>query len=113
MLADAAEHAPAVQHGQHDVQQNKIRLLRAKLLDRLAAVCGDNISAISLEFEEPEEITSPVTFESAAYDPVFDTAQAALPHAAIVSTAAPEPEANSEITLDMSTFHAPETGKEE
>ena len=87
--------------------------LHERLAKGLAAVCGDNISSISLEFEEPEEITSPVTFESAAYDPVFDTAQAALPHAAIVSTAAPEPEANSEITLDMTTFHAPEAGKEE
>ncbi len=87
--------------------------LHERLAKGLAAVCGDNISSISLEFEEPEEITSPVTFEPAAYDSVFDTAQAALPHAAIVSTAAPEPEANSEITLDMTTFHAPEAGKEE
>ena len=86
--------------------------LHDRLAKGLAAVCGDNISSISLEFEEPEEITSPVTFEPVAYDPVFDTAQASLPHAAIVPTA-PEPEGGSEITLDMTTFHAPEAEKEE
>ena len=92
--------------------------LHSRLAAGLAAVCGDNISSISIEFEEPEEITSAVAPASAsapAYDPVFETVQASMSH----TDALPEPEATSEITLDMTTFHAleapqsePKTGEE-
>ena len=90
--------------------------LHERLAKGLAAVCGDNISSISIEFEEPEEITSTIASAPAAapaYDPVFETVQAAasytdyLPEpAAPASAPALAPEGTSEITLDMTTFHA-------
>ena len=87
--------------------------LHARLASGLAAVCGDNIAAISIEFEEPEEITSTVAPAPAAqapiYDPVYETAQSALSFAPEASSAQlPAPEGTSEITLDMTTFHAPD-----
>ena len=38
LLPDGAQHAPAVEHGQHDVQQNEVGLYRAELRHALAAV---------------------------------------------------------------------------
>ena len=80
--------------------------LHARLASGLAAVCGDNISSISIEFEEPEEVTSAIATAGPepAYDPVFETVQAARPAAEQL----PAPDSTSEITLDMTTFHAPE-----
>ncbi len=81
--------------------------LHNRLATGLAAVCGNNVSSISLDFEEPEEVTSTVSYAPAAYDPAYETAQAALPQAL-----PSEPEPASEIRLDMATFHAPETPTE-
>lgn len=81
--------------------------LHNRLATGLAAVCGNNIASISLDFEEPEEVTSAVSYEPVAYDPVFDTAQAPLPQ-----SEPPAPESAGEIRLDMATFHAPETPTE-
>ena len=83
--------------------------LHARLAKGLAAVCGDNISSISIEFEEPEEITSAIeSVSEPAYDPVFETAQSAISYVDPL----PAPDTTSEITLDMTTFHAPETAPE-
>lgn len=85
--------------------------LHNRLATGLAAVCGNNISSISLDFEEPEEVTSAVSHASSVYDPVYETVQTALPQAS-PSGAGAAPEPASEIRLDMATFHAPEAPTE-
>lgn len=64
--------------------------LHAELVDGLAAVCGDTVENVSLEFVEPESVTLAETGESEAVAPERE------------ATSAPAPEdTTSEITVSM------------
>ena len=55
LLADLRAHAPAVEHGEHDIEQHQIRLLLFKLLHGLAAVIGDtDLEALLVQIHTDE-----------------------------------------------------------
>jgi len=79
--------------------------LHSRLATGLAAVCGDSISSISIEFEEPEEVTTAVA-PAPAPASALDTAPEGAYPAASYTPDQPVSEPTSEITLDMATFHS-------
>ncbi len=78
--------------------------LHEELLSGLAAVCGDTVEDVSLEFVEPESVTlaaAPVADDGAVVD---------VPVASTPDAAAQLPDLTSEITVSMGTAHDEQRG---
>lgn len=90
--------------------------LHEELVDGLAAVCGDKVEDVSLEFVEPESVTlapedGPARAEEAAPQVAVTSQPAEAPEAAEAQAPgepADEPEATSEITVPMGGSRGPE-----
>ncbi|QOY60300.1 alkaline shock response membrane anchor protein AmaP [Thermophilibacter immobilis] len=78
--------------------------LHEELLSGLAAVCGDTVEDVSLEFVEPESVTL------AAAVAADDEAVADAPEALASNAAAQSPDSTSEITVSMGTAHDEQRG---
>lgn len=81
--------------------------LHADLVNGLAAVCGDKVGNINLDFVQPESVTdtapvvasyTPASYDSYTADPAAETATAAEPHAS---------ESTGDITVPMGDFSSP------